>query len=101
LLAPPFCLVQDETCYRPSRLIPFILLRNLIINGLFLSDRIYWIYWIFFSFSQFLPRPPRLSESDPHAIARHERAGGGQAGKTEEQQKSCQSLAQTWHVKMR
>jgi hypothetical protein len=29
------------------------LLRNLIVNGLFLSDRIYWIYWIFFSFSQF------------------------------------------------
>jgi len=24
-------------------------------------------------------RPPRLSESDPPAIARHERAGGGQA----------------------
>jgi hypothetical protein len=27
-----------------------------------------------------LTRPPRLSESDPPAIARHERAGGGQAG---------------------
>ncbi|MBA3019107.1 MAG: phosphoesterase [Desulfobacteraceae bacterium] len=26
-------------------------------------------------------RPPRLSESDPPAIARHERAGGGQAGR--------------------
>ncbi len=36
------------------------LLRNLVINGLFLSDRIYWIYWIFFSFSQF----PEETEKD-------------------------------------
>jgi len=40
-------------------------------------------------FLSFRPRPPRLSESDPPAIARHERAGGGQVGRTKGQQKSC------------
>jgi hypothetical protein len=34
----------------------------LIINGLFLSDRIYWIYWIFFSLSQF-PEETEKEES--------------------------------------
>jgi hypothetical protein len=37
------------------------LLRNSIINGFFLSDRIYWIYWIF-SFSQF-PEETEKEES--------------------------------------
>jgi hypothetical protein len=38
-------------------------------------------------FLSFRPRPPRLSESD-----------GGQAGRTKEQLKSPQSLAQTWYA---
>jgi len=90
------------------------LLRNLMINGLFLSDRIYWICRIFLSFFHFPPpRPPRLSHRDPPAMRLNWRfllmiGGGilysgiairlltGIAGRTKGQQKSCKSLAKTW-----
>jgi len=87
LLALPLCLIQDETCYRPSRLIPFLLLRNLIINGLFYVTGFTGSGGFSFLFLSFL------------LLASPERERWRAGGKDKRPTiKTSQSLAQTWHA---